>query len=407
MFDSFARKSLAAPILGFFLLISAFPLELWNEARAVAEERSLQEGAASVISVEPIKVHAQNDGKLVYVSGELTTGEDLHDTDFGVTAKAVKLHRQVSMWQWHEQRRSHRSSRKNRKADYESNDDAESNTDDLKDAEPHTARAGQHAGDYSYVQKWNDRLVDSSLFAQPAGHENPQAFTHADYKQTAEDVKLGAFALTDSIIHQLKFERFHIPGDIQIANVPAAKSHKLSLEDGAIFIGDAPESPKVGDERISYEYVPLSTCSIVAQQRGQSLQPYVASNGNQIELVQKGVLSPRQMFQRAEAVNGALTWTIRIGGFFMMFFGLMSMSQPLTAIAKIVPFVGGLLGAGIRILSAAAAAILSLITISIGWITFRPLLGFSLVAAAAIIAVILRARLKQSSKTLAATAEEV
>ena len=44
MFDSFARKSLAPAIFGFVLLISAFPLELWNEARAVAEERALQEG---------------------------------------------------------------------------------------------------------------------------------------------------------------------------------------------------------------------------------------------------------------------------------------------------------------------------------------------------------------------------
>ena len=64
--------------------------------------RSLTEGAAAVVSIEADTVDAANDTKLVHFTGEATTAETLSDSTFGMSKLAIKLKRNVEMYQWKE-----------------------------------------------------------------------------------------------------------------------------------------------------------------------------------------------------------------------------------------------------------------------------------------------------------------
>ena len=54
-----------------------------------------REGMTAAISVSADKPDSQNDGKLIYVTGELAGVETLADSEFGVAVDALKLRRRV------------------------------------------------------------------------------------------------------------------------------------------------------------------------------------------------------------------------------------------------------------------------------------------------------------------------
>ena len=89
------------------------------------------------------------------------------------------------------------------------------------------------------------------------------------------------------------------------------------------------------------------------------------------------------MFENAQAENATLTWILRGVGLFIMWLGITLIFKPLVVIADVVPFIGNLLQMGIGAFALMFALPLTLITIAIGWISYRPVLGISLLAAAA------------------------
>ena len=86
------------------------------------------------------------EGKFVHVTGEAATDEVLEDTDFGVSAIAIRLTRKTEMYQWRENQSS--QTRK-------------------------TLGGGtETVTTYSYEKDWSDRAIDSGRFHDP-GHDNP------------------------------------------------------------------------------------------------------------------------------------------------------------------------------------------------------------------------------------------
>ena len=92
--------SLIGFIFGPLLLIGSSWGLFWNEGRAVTTARSLTEGASAVIEADSGRIAAENEGKLVHVSGPFATTAPLVDPEFQVQAKAGVLQRQVEMFQW-------------------------------------------------------------------------------------------------------------------------------------------------------------------------------------------------------------------------------------------------------------------------------------------------------------------
>src|SRR5271166_414777 len=90
-----------AMLIGIVLVPISFVLLFWNEGRAIRTDRGLREGSSSVISVsDPSQVNPANDGKLVHITGRADTSETLTDPTFAVSEQAIRLERQVAMYQW-------------------------------------------------------------------------------------------------------------------------------------------------------------------------------------------------------------------------------------------------------------------------------------------------------------------
>ena len=122
------------------------------------------------------------------------------------------------------------------------------------------------------------------------------------------------------------------------------------------------------------------TISLVSGQQGDTFAPY-QTKYNQIELVEKGVVSPEAMFKHAHNANSMICWALRLAGFMMMFFGLKMIFEPLRVIADVVPFIGSIVGFGTGIVAFLLAAGFSLLTIAVGWVFYRPIIGIPLLIA--------------------------
>lgn len=97
------KNSFVGILVGLALLAGSC-LGLWlNEGRAVKRYQDVSYGRDNCVSVGSVAVLAQNQGKLVHITGRSFPGSTPSDPDFGVEAEgAIKLRRDVEMYQWTE-----------------------------------------------------------------------------------------------------------------------------------------------------------------------------------------------------------------------------------------------------------------------------------------------------------------
>jgi len=337
---------------GFVLFVLAFPLLFWNEGRAVERQKTLEEGSGSVVSVAADSIDPANDGKLVHASGTASTVTTLTDSVFGVSASALKLKRTVEMYQWQE-----------------------SSTSETKDK----IGGGQETvTTYSYATDWSSTVVNSANFKEPTGHQNPGAMAYESEEFVADPVVLGAFTLSPSLVSMIGgYQSLALPSDTP---VPAALKYKAKLQGNGFYVGANPSAPQVGDLRVTFELTPFADVSVIAQQTGDTFVPYQAESGGTIQLLQTGIRTADEMIEAAEESNKVMTWVLRLVGLLLMFFGLTTVLRPLSVGADVLPVLGNLVGAGVGIISFLIAAALSLTTIAIAWVFFRPVVGFIILA---------------------------
>lgn len=353
-------------LVGLVLIGIAALLLFWNEGRAVKRHQTLQEGGGDVVSVSTSEVDPGNEGKLIHLNGLAETGETLSDAEFGVSRRALKLRRKVEMYQWKES-----SSSETRKK---------------------LGGGTETVTTYSYDSTWDDSLIRSSSFKKPAGHENPASMPIPSRELRAAKVTVGAFTLSASLVG--KINRYQ-PVPLPPGEPPPSPAGRLSVDGGGYYLGYAPSSPKIGDLRITFESVDPLEVSLVSRQVGETFEPYLASTGGKIELLELGSLSAEAMFQEAEASNRLMTWVLRFVGCLLMFFGIAAILRPLSVLADVVPFFGNIVGAGTSIVALLIAALFSLVTIAVAWIVYRPLIGAAVLAAAAAVIFLIVKRLKK------------
>jgi len=337
--------------MGILLFLIAFPLLFWNEGRAVQTYQALVEGAGAVVLVAVETVDNANENKLVHLNGLATTDETLSDPDFGISANALMLNRNTEMYQWDEEKST--KTTKNLGG---------STTDETT---------------YSYEKKWSNSLISSENFKEAAGHENPSSMLYAAQQIVAKNVTLGAFKLTKSLVTSINNnETLAVNSEIKL---PAALTGKAQISNGQFYIGQNPQSPQIGDMRISFDVVKPTQITLVSQQVGDSFQPYTASNGNTIELLETGKRTAAEMFESAQTSNTIMTWILRVVGFFLMFFGVSLVLNPISVFFDFIPFLGGLTGFALQVVAFLIAAPLALFVIAIAWIFYRPLLAIGLI----------------------------
>lgn len=361
------KEAVKGIVLGLILFIAAFFLLFWNEGRAVKDYKTLKEGAGAVVSAPADRVDPAREGKLVHLTGKAVTDEILRDPDFGVAANALRLERTAEMYQWQER--------------------AESKT------EKKLGGAEETTTTYSYSKTWAESLISSSGFHHQAGHENPGSMPFSSAEQTARQVALGAFSLPPSLTGKIStFQPLPLNAEAQLPENAAGR--KVWRHGSGFYLGADPNTPQIGDLRISFQIVPPTEVSVVSRQSGSSLEPYQSKAGGSIELLQTGTHTAAAMFASAQQSSRMLTWLLRLGGFILMFVGLSMMLKLLSVTADIVPMVGNLVGAGTGIISFLLAAVLSLLTIAAAWVMYRPLIGLALLAAAAALIWAVRSRFR-------------
>jgi hypothetical protein len=346
--------SIKGILFGILLFIAAFPLLWWNEGRSVERYNSLKEGLALVISVSSETVDPSNNNKLVHTQGLATTKELLQDDIFDVSATAIKLIRNVSMYQWQE--------------------DKKSTTTEKVGGSKETKTT------YSYSKGWHSSEINSSSFKR-SGHNNPSMLFSAQTQQ-AQKVTLGAFQLNSSQIGEIDPETSL---SIHDANPPTTLSgKKLTLTGNEFYLGKRPNDPQIGDMKISFRVVNPTDVSLVAQQKSNSFIAYQTKAGSPIDLLKLGLMDANSMFAAAQKENTIMTWGIRIGGTLMMWIGLSMLFKPLAVLASVLPFLGNLISMGTKILAALITLPCAMLTIAFAWIAYRPLLAGGLIAIAVI-----------------------
>ena len=351
------KSAIIGIFFGIILFFLGFPLLFWNEGRAVHRAQSLTEGKGAVVSVNSGSVQPENDGKLIHTSGLATTEETLKDGAFGVSAEhSILLDRKVEMFQWKEKQE--------------------------KETKKQLGGKKKTVTTYSYEQVWSEQLLDSSGYKE-AGHTNPSQLPFESHEEMAEKVTLGAFQLPPELVKLVGPAKSVPINDKTLAQVSPDVRKKLSVANGGYFFGANAGSPQIGDTRITFETVPPSEVSVIGVQTGKSLSPYTAKSGGStiFELVQ-GDKTAADMFTSLEESNQMMTWILRLVGFLMLAIGISLVLSPMAVIADIIPFVGDIVGAGVGFIAFALAIPFTLITIAVGWIAYRPLLGIALLLVA-------------------------
>ena len=338
-------------IAGIVAILAGIVLLGWNEGRAVQTERALDEGAGVVVEVSADTVDPANDGDLIHVSGDTTVGGPVSDGSWPVSAEALRLIRNVEMYQWRETSRS----------------------------ETRTRLGGgeETVTTYEYDRVWSDTRQDSSSFRQPSGHQNPD-FPVEAASFTADDARLGAFRLDDRIIEQVgSGESLTFDDETQQALRDRAGS-RATVSVSEVYLGDNPSSPQVGDTRVSYEVVRPGDISVVAAQSGDGFSEYRADNGGTILLVSDGRVPAAEMFEGAQSANRVLLWILRGVGLFALIAGFGLILRPLRVLADVLPPVGAVVGMGIGLVSLLLGLLVGGVVIALAWFAVRPVLSIGI-----------------------------
>ena len=333
-------------LFGFLFIIIGIVLLFWNEGRAIHTHKALVESQGQVIAIDAFEYQSSYEGRLVHLSGEATTNETLTDGAFNVSVPALKLKRTVETFQWQEEEHS--------------------------ETKKKLGGGSETVTTYTYSQGWHNGLINSSQFKQAEGHQNPRNAAYQTQGWTAGDIHIGEYTLGRELKGDIQnFQRFSI-------NSPAANLQNVKHFGDQYYIGSSPTSPAIGDQRISYHYIPPQDYSVAARLTGQVLTPHTTSNGETVALLAPGRLSADSMFEQAKADNAQLTWILRLVGTLVLVIGFGMLMKPISVVADVLPLAGDLVEMGTGIIALVLGISVALLTISIAWIAYRPLLGGAL-----------------------------
>ncbi len=340
-------SSLLGVVFGIILFIGAFPLLWWNEGRSVDRIKTLDEGRSAVVTVSSDAIDNNNDGALIHFTGKANTSKILKDNIFGISENALKLKRQVEMFQWEETKETRTKN--------------------------NTGGSQTRRTTYSYNKTWSEKHISSSDFKKSEDHQNPSDLPYETQNYASNDINVGEYKLTRKFIDQINNYKTYSLTQKHFAelNPQLQQTYKLV---GNKFYKGTPKEPQIGDVRISYKIIKPTNISLVGKQNGSSLEAYFTDNGD-IALLENGIVGAASMFSAAENENTLMTWFIRGGGFALMWFGLFIVLRPIKILADILPVLGSLVGASIGLITGLVALGASLSTIALAWLFFRPLLA--------------------------------
>lgn len=364
-FFSRMANSFVGIIVGICMIPGSVLLISWNEYRTVHRSRGLAEGERVVAEVaDAFEIIPTLNDRLVHVTGTATTEQTLSDPDFGVMQKALRMERQVEMFQWVEHK--------------------ESKTRDKLGGGRETITT------YKYERKWHEGRVNSESFEERSGHENPP-LRYSGHSQVTDRATLGAFRLRSSLVERKMNSWTTVRPELStlLAKMDEeAKQHYRIDGDQLYFSATVPiaSQPQIGDTRFQFRVVEPAPVSVLSKQQPEEVVPFKATNGELIEHLAMGNVSAAEMFKSLEFENSMIAWLVRLGGWILACIGFSLIASPLRSLASIVPVFGNLVGSMTVFVSFLLGSIVTLVAIAMAWIAVRPIfaIGLLLVAGGAI-----------------------
>lgn len=358
--------SIRGLLFGVLFIVIGVCLLFWNEGRAVKTYKALAESQGLVVSINAQELAPQMNGKLVHLTGDATTDQTLRDNLLPVSAKALKLQRQVETYQWKET--SHSEEKKSMGGDTET------------------------ITTYTYEKVWSSNHIDSSHFKKPDGHNNPEQWHYKSALWMADTINIGQYQLSEALKDSINNFK-----DLPLQNTTTLPKGVRQNSDG-YYYGKDERKPKIGDQQISFSYIPEQTYSVIGSLKDKTLTEHIASNGRSVALLQPGTHTADAMFEKAKSDNATLTWVMRLVGSLLLIMAFNMIFKPLSVLADIAPLLGNIVAIGTGIVSFLLGTILALLTISIAWIFYRPLVGLVLLVCVAGLILLLRQKSQRAAE---------
>lgn len=371
---------------GLLVFIIGTCLLWWNEGRTVRTAKAIGDAASHVESVADVsKVDASLNGKLIHASAFADTKDTLTDDLFGVREQAIKLDRKVEYYQWVEH-----SQRKKR--------------DKVGGGE-------ETITTYTYEQEWVKKPVNSSNFKESRYRNANRVLSQVEeHNEMAQHVTFGAYTLPESFVASISgsepvevrmTEEQRFTWDERLHMLMPKVNTETSLvhtSANTVYLGLSPNSPQVGDVRVTFTKVPPADISLIAQVDGSTFKAYRAKNGQSFSRVQMGTVSADEMILQARSENNLWAWVLRVIGILLVVGGLKGMFGLLPMLFKVLPFLGSIVDAGVGLVSWILGLAWSFIIIAIAWLVFRPIIGISLLVLAIAGIVFLKRRGKKNEE---------
>lgn len=348
--SSFAArlKAKASLLLGGILLILlAFYTLSWNEQRVASSDAASKNAPAPVV-LKPVGIPASplnpaNEGKVVVISGQVTTNDVVVDPGFDLNQVGLILKRDVDMYQWQQIEKK--------------------NADNTTTVE--------------YKKVWADKPIDASKFSGFSGgasvYENPKSIVIPKYESVAKSAKLGDFFLSQELIKSMPKL---VVVDMSAADLAKIKKRfnspvELNKAGPDLYLGSDPNNPGIGDIRIHFTIAKPQNVTVLAQQQGNKLVPVKTHNGKPVFYVKSGTVPVEQMQTKPESQSTAVpiatagtSWTYRIIGLLLMSSGFLLLFSALSHFADKYAILANLKGQGVMLHSAIASIALSVLVIA-------------------------------------------
>lgn len=321
-------------ILGFIILIASIFALFINEHNYVNAIKIANFAEKNAIIVSANDLNPSNDNKLIFTNGSAYSQELLTDSIIRVP-NAIALFRNTEIYQW-EEIRKHRDNNKI---------------------------------SYTYRKTWSKNLINSDNFESSA-YKNPKKMKYEPKNIYAHNIGLGKFYLSEEIIK-------NINSISKITQLPYNSNFKIY--NGFYFTGNDYDNPKIGDQKLSYSYIPSGIkLSIIAKQSGNYLENMNSKYGD-FSIVMNGEKDLKTMISDYKKNLTNNTWLIRGISLLFLFLGLNLIIQPIVNLGNTIPILGELTQMAAFASTLIITIALGTLIISLAWLLFRPEIAIPLI----------------------------
>lgn len=354
--------NILGPYVGLVLLPISLVALIANEGRGASD--AVPEMFKQAVVIDSEKYNPSTNGKLVFLTGNLTGAKELQD-EFGVGTKGLSLGRNFYIYRWMEHRQQN---------------DSTANRNDLQ---PMT---------FTYDKAWRKEPISSVGFKHRQQHENnsPVRISVTErsttpavglYKLPSDQLRIFSAPVDLKLDPKLQLLTGGDTGlcklDGQVFFGPSKNpDRKVTVTETSVFIGHDPTNPKVDDVKLVYDYRPDgSQVSVLGKQNDKSIEPFAAPDGRMILKLTAGEQTLDSMMDELKDDQSIIVSFMRIVSIVFIFISYGGLNRWIIRFLSSVPLVAMLSERGFNLLAIALTLITSLIGMGLGKVFVRPTEG--------------------------------